>query len=327
MPVFTIANETIDNNPYSEDGSRIDDKYLARMDAVIRAADQLGMIVIVSLLYQGQSPRLRSGRSIRNAISAGCRFLRANQYSNVIVEVANECNVGQFCHHPLVSSPEGAASLLDLARTESGGLPVGCSMGGGDYSREIAESSDVILIHGNGLTRQAYYNQVAAVRDFGLNKPIVCNEDSPCIRQLDVAYDTRTSWGYYNNFTKQEPPVDWSVTKGEDFFFARRMARGIGISVMDIPKQAQYYFQGFEPRATVYGMRWLRVASEFPESIDRVRYFRNGNLVDISYNEPFFLYYQSSWIQRGVDVKPGDRWTAEVRLINGATVVLERNME
>ena len=39
------------------------------------------------------------------------------------------------------------------------------------------DTSDVVLLHGNGLTRQTYYDMIAAARSWGLNKPIVCNED------------------------------------------------------------------------------------------------------------------------------------------------------
>ena len=62
MPVLTIENKTIDNNPYSADGNHIDPAYLNRLDKLISAADGLGMIVIVSLLYQGQVDRMADGR-------------------------------------------------------------------------------------------------------------------------------------------------------------------------------------------------------------------------------------------------------------------------
>ena len=45
MPVLTIDNHTIDNNPFSEDGTQIDPAYLARLDRLITAADEIGMIV------------------------------------------------------------------------------------------------------------------------------------------------------------------------------------------------------------------------------------------------------------------------------------------
>ncbi len=322
MPVLTIRNETIDNNPFSEDGTKIDPAYLSRLDSLVKAADDIGMIIIVSILYEGQSPRLKDGRVIRNAVTAACRFLRDKKYSNVIIEVANECNVGQFKLHPLVYFPEGAASLVDLAREESGGMLVGCSLGGGDVDREIAEASDVILIHGNGMTRQGYYNQVQQVRAMNLDKPIVCNEDSPCIGQLQVAFDTRSSWGYYNNLTKQEPPADWSVTKGEDLFFARRIARGVGITLEELPIEERYYFQGFEESICNGDQRWLRVASEYPETINKVCFYRNGELMDIAYDEPFFVKYKTTWIQDSVTVLPGDEWIAEVHLTSGEVLEL-----
>ncbi len=93
-----------------------------------------------------------------------------------------------FKEHPLVYYPEGVATLIDLARQESGGLPVGCSGMGGSINREIAEASDVILIHGNGCTRQKLYNMIREVRSWGLNRPIVCNEDSQAIGQMEVTF-------------------------------------------------------------------------------------------------------------------------------------------
>jgi hypothetical protein len=55
-------------------------------------------------------------------------------------------------------------------------------------------------------------------------KPIVFSEDSQARGHPGVAYKTGTSWGYYNNMTKQEPPTEWAVMQGDDTFFAHRMA-------------------------------------------------------------------------------------------------------
>src|SRR5690606_8329715 len=180
-----------------------------RSSDFIRAADEIGMIVIVSFLYQGQAHRLKDGRAVRNAVKTACAVLRNINRSNVIIEVANEHDIGNFKLHPIVHSAEGAAYLVELAREQSGGIPVGCSGGGGHTNRELADASDVILIHGNGCTRQEFYKMIKRIRAWGMNKPIVCNEDSPCIGQLEVAYRNYASWGYYNNLTKQEPPADW----------------------------------------------------------------------------------------------------------------------
>jgi hypothetical protein len=179
----------------------------------------------------------------------------------------------------------------------------------------------VILIHGNDCTRQTYYNPVKKVQGWELNRPIVCNEDSPCIGQLGVAYQTHTSWGYYNNPTKQDPPADWSITPGMDTFFARRMAEGVGIPVPELPEEDHYYFQGFEPHATLDGTtRWLHIAALYPEQVDKVEYYRNGTLVDVAWQEPFYIDYKTTWIQGPVQVRPEDEWRARITQKDGEVV-------
>lgn len=319
-PCFTLNNLTIDNNPFGADGARLDLAYAVRLERLIRAADGLGMVVIVSLFYGDQARRLQDGRAVRKAVSTAAHFLREGGYTNVIIEIANEYDIPPFQQHPLLYYPEGVASLIDLARSESGGLPVGCSGKGGSINREIAAASDVILIHGNGCTRQRLHNMITEVRSWGLNRPIVCNEDSQAIGQLAVAYRTRTSWGYYNNLTKQEPPADWSVTPGEDTFFAHRMASGIGIELPPLPPEQHYHLHGFEPQLTYGGERWIRLASLYPETIDHVEFYRNGQRYDCAYDEPFSVHFLSNWRQGGVKVQHGETWQALIHLHDGAVI-------
>lgn len=319
-PCFTVNNLTIHNNPFGEDGTRLDPAYAGRLDRLIRAADELGMVAIVSYFYGDQTRRLRDGRAVRAAVTTASRFLKEGGYTNVIIEVANEYDIPPFQRHPILYYPDGAAALNDLARQESGGLPVGCSGGGGSHNREIAEASDVILVHGNGQTRQKLYNMIRTIRGWGLDRPIVINEDSHAIGQMEVTYRTGVSWGYYNNSTKQEPPADWSVTEGEDRFFAWRMAAGIGIAVDPIPADEHYHLQGLEPKMTDIGQRWLRVASLYPETINFVDFYRNGDLYYTSYDEPFPVHFVSNWRQGGVPSVSGDEWRAEIHLRDGRVI-------
>ena len=322
-PCFTVANDTIDNNPFGEDGTRLDPAWAGRMDTLIRGADEAGMVVIVSYFYGAQARRLRDGRAVRSAVTTASRFLKEGGYTNVLIEVANEMNVRQFSAHPIIHEPEGMASLIDLAREASGGMAVGCSGGGGYRNREVAEASDVILIHGNSQSRQRFYTMVEEVRSWDGRKPIVCNEDSQAIGNLAVALRTRTSWGYYNNMTKQEPPADWGVTKGEDTFFAHRMAEGIGIDVPAVPVEDRYYLQGLEPGWSCGGQRWIRLASLYPETISHVDFYRDGDLFYTSYDEPFSINFQSNWRYGGVEVGDDDRdWKAVIHL--GTGEVIER---
>ncbi|MBD3242947.1 MAG: hypothetical protein GF331_20310 [Chitinivibrionales bacterium] len=322
-PCFTTDNTTIHNNPFGEDGTALDPAYAGRMDRLIRGADETGMAVIVSFFYGAQTTRLRDGRAIRSAVTTASRFLRDGGYTNVIIEIANEHDVGPFRQHPLVFTEEGVAALIDLAREESGGMPVGCSGVGGSASRQIIEASDVLLIHGNGQSRQRYANLIKRVRDWAPGRPVVCNEDSQAVGQLLVAFNTKSSWGYYNNMTKQEPPADWSITKGEDTFFALRMAKGIGIQVEEPPLDEQFYLQGFEPRMAHEGNRWIRLASLYPERIDYVEFLRNGELYDTCYDEPFAVAWRGNWVFGGTKVQPGEQWKAVVHLTNGEVVERE----
>lgn len=178
----------------------------------------------------------------------------------------------------------------------------------------------MILIHGNGQSRQCYYNMIHTVKSWNLNRPIVCNEDSQAVGQLGVAFKTRTSWGYYNNMTTQEPPTDWTIGKGEDEFFARRVAEDVGIEMPELPKEEQYYFQGLEPEITYEGKRWLRLASLYPETIDFVDFYRNDELIYTAYDESFMLYFKANWLQGGVEVQDADAWKALVHLRDGSII-------
>ena len=319
-PCFTMANTTIDNNPFGADGRSLDRAYRARMDRLIRAADEIGMVVIVSYFYGEQATRITEGIGIRNAIVTASRFLREGGYTNVIIEIANEHNIPPFKAHPILQEPDGMAMLIDLARHESGGLPTGSSGGGGYRHKEVVDASDVVLIHGNGQTRQQYYNMVRDCRGWAPEKPIVCNEDSQAIGNLLVCEHTGTSWGYYNNMTKQEPPARWGVLPGEDTFFALRIADIIGIDKPTPALEDQYYLQGFEPEMTYGGKRWPRLASLYPETINFVEYFRNGELYYVSYDEPFSTDFRSNWRQDGVAVTPGERWEARIHLKDGTVL-------
>lgn len=319
-PCYTIEAKTIGNNPFGADGARIDPAYGQRMDRLIRAADSLGMVVIVSLFYMAHVGKLRDDNAVRTAVETAAQFLVEQGYTNVILEIANEHDL-LFDSH-LASSARGMASLIETAKGIVGDrVPVGCSCSGGNVAQAICKASDIVLIHGNGCSRQAFSNLISTARSFSPGKPVVCNEDSQALGNLGVAFRRRTSWGYYNNTTKQEPPTDWRILPGEDTFFALRMAAGIGIKNPNVPFEQQFYLQGLEPEWEFEGKRWIKLASLFPERIDYVDFFLNGQLVDTIYDDPFSLFFNNNWYQRPWLVTPNDReWKAVINLSNGTTV-------
>jgi len=321
-PVGAVNVEEIDNNPFSPDGLSLDAEYAGRMDSIIRAADEIGAVVIVSLLYWAQSRAFADGRAAANAVRTGARFVRDGNYTNVILEVANEYNISPFKNHPLIYSAQGMAQLIKIAREESGGALVGCSGGGGMADREVVEESDVAIVHGNGLTRGEYYDFIQKVKGWAGGKPIICNEDSPCCTRVDVGLETHTSWGYYNNYTKQIPPADYGVMQGEDLFFARRVARAVGIPVGELAFEDRYYLQGLEEDTDFNGMRAVRLAAEYPETVDYVDFIMDGKKLYRSYDEPFLLNRESTWLATPIKVSGEIRkWEAAIRLADGRTII------
>jgi len=324
-PCFTADNYTIDNNPYSSDGLGIDSNYLRRMKKLILAADSLGMIVIVSCFYCAQARFLENDSAVMNAVKTTANWLRDNGFKNIIIEIANEKDMSDFQIHPVIYTDSGMCSLLEIARRESGGMPVGCSHAGGVFSEAVAAASDVILIHGNGITRQGYYNLIQKAKAIKPARPIVCNEDSQAVSQIDVAFKTQTSWGYYNNVTKQEPPTNWKILQGEDSFFAYRMAMGIGIKTEPLEENEQFYLQGLEPEMTANNKRWVKLAALFPEKIDYVDFYRNDEHIYTAYDDPFTVYFNSNWHQSGIEnVEGGAVWRAVIKTVDEETRTIEK---
>lgn len=315
---FTIPNDTVSNSPYSFDGTSIDPRYLARMRRILDAADELGMVVIVSLFYCGQIRRLDGARAILAAVRTACAFLRDGGWKNVIIEVANEYTIEPYAAAPLIREPQGMAALIELARRESG-LYTGSSAGGGIVDREVARASDVVFIHGNGMTRQQMMNCISRARRFAPGRPVLCNEDSQALGNMQAMADAGVSWGYYNNMTKQEPPADWTITPGEDAFFTWRMAKLVGLDPSPLPFDEQFVFQGLRPDETWEGKCWPRLASLYPERIDYVDFYLDGIQLGRCYDEPFTLGFAANWMQLAAEYSTG-QWTAKAVLRDGTVV-------
>lgn len=318
---FTIDGNTIQNNPFSSDGKSLDHSYMNRMESIINAADEIGMVVIVSYFYWSQTRFFKGEEEIQNAVVTASTWLKEKGYKNVIIEIANEHNMEGYMKHKILHQAAGIVTLIHLAKEASGGIPVGCSGTGGYFSEDIAEASDVIMIHGNELTRNQLYNMIKRAKAIKPMRPIVINEDSQAISQMEVAIKNGVSWGYYNNMTKQEPPVDWRITKGEDQFFTLRLKEYIKNEAPKLPLEDQFYLQGLEPNMEYEGKRFIRLASLYPEKINYVEFYRNDELYEIAYDDPFCINFIWNWIQGPVEgVKQGEEWKAIVCLSDGRRI-------
>jgi hypothetical protein len=205
-------------------------EYMVRMERVIDAADRLGMAVILGYFYFGQDQRLQDEAAVIAATDAATRWILDRRYTNVLVEVNNECNVASYDH--AILKPDRVHELIDrVKRTALGGrrLLAGTSYGGGAVPREnVVRASDFLLIHGNGVTNPdriaEMVRQSRAVSGYR-PMPILFNEDDHFDfdrpeNNFTSAIGAYASWGYFDYRMKgegfddgyQSVPVNWGIS-------------------------------------------------------------------------------------------------------------------
>ena len=115
------------------------------------------MIAIVGYFYFGQDQRLQDETAVLRATRAATDWLLSRGDTNVLVEIANECDVTRYDH--AILKPPRVHELLSLVRgatREGHRLFVGVSFGGGSIpTPNVVKASDFLLIHGNGVTDPA----------------------------------------------------------------------------------------------------------------------------------------------------------------------------
>jgi hypothetical protein len=214
---------------FHEDGS-LRPEFTARMKRVLDAADANGMVVILGYFYFGQDQRLKDEAAVIHATDEATKWLLDGGWGNVLVEVNNETNVKAYDHDIL--RPARVHELIERVRkTERDGrrLLVGTSYGGGGVPNEnVVRSSDILLLHGNGVKDPAritaMIKQTRAVAGYK-PMPILFNEDDhenfdQPTNNFAAALSEHVSWGWFDYRRKgeapeegyQSPPVNWGIS-------------------------------------------------------------------------------------------------------------------
>jgi hypothetical protein len=200
--------QSYDNNGFTPEGV-LKQAYADRVSRVLACADDLGIVVIIGLFYWVSLLRMRDEEAVWRAADEALAFLEGTGHQNILVELANEIDVvanrtpydifaGDRVHK-MIERLRAAHPKL-LYSTSGGGVNV--ETGSGMPSTALVETADFLLPHGNG-TRprqlEAAMQAIQAMPAYQRNpKPIVINEDSPAVAQLDVAWRNGASWGYYD---------------------------------------------------------------------------------------------------------------------------------
>jgi hypothetical protein len=196
-----------DNSAFTSEGA-LRPAFMDRLRRILDRADELGMVVIVGYFYFGQDERLQDEVAVRRAVEGTTRWLLAGGWENVLVEINNECDVPRYEH--AILQPQRVHELIALAKEithEGRRLLVGTSYGGRRIPGDaVAAVSDLLLLHGNGVTDPAYIaDMVARTRALPSYRPmpIVFNEDDHFnfeqpANNFTVAIEHRASWGYFD---------------------------------------------------------------------------------------------------------------------------------
>lgn len=254
-----------DNNGFTPEGE-LKPAYAERVSRVLACADELGMAVIVGLFYWVFLRRMRDERAIWRAAGEALAFLEETGRRNILIEVANEIDVVVNRTDYDIFAPDRVHDMIHRLRSAHPGLLYSTSGGGvnaatgrGMPSPDLVEAADFVLIHGNGTRPPQLEAAIRAVQAMPLYerepKPIVINEDSPAVANLDAAWRNGASWGYYdqgfegqgddpylnyetrprknegpfehlNGF--QTPPVNWTINSPFKRAFFTRVAEVTG---------------------------------------------------------------------------------------------------
>jgi len=217
-------------------------EYLSRLERVLDAADELGMVVIVGYFYFGQDERLRDEAAVVAATDAATTWLLDKGFTNVLVEVNNECNIKAYDH--AILREDRVHELIErVRRTERHGrrLLAGTSYGGGTVPLEnVVRVSDFLLIHGNGVSNPdriaEMVRQTRAVPGYR-PMPILFNEDDHFDfdkprNNFTTAVEAYVSWGYFDyrmpnegfDDGYQSVPVNWGISSPRKKAFFDRLS-------------------------------------------------------------------------------------------------------
>jgi hypothetical protein len=137
VSVFYMGSSGGYADPFAADGTAIDPSHQKRMEAIIRACDRRGMVVVVGVFYQrAAAPRLKDWDAATEAVRTVARALAPHR--NVILNVANEQNHATYRRLPwgrVMNVPD----LLDLCRAAKAAAP-GLLVGAGGYDHDKNEA-------------------------------------------------------------------------------------------------------------------------------------------------------------------------------------------
>ena len=165
---------------YNPDGS-LKDEWMARLDRLISAANQRGLVVCLVLFQQDQDESLASREAIVAAAGNIARHLIETNARNVMLDVADAWDEpeGHWDHRRFI--PRYVEYLIRAVRDEfqhaAFTLPIGASSGSGMlYPMSLARLCDMVLLQGDGRTAADKLARSRQFKQYG--RPVLMVSDS-----------------------------------------------------------------------------------------------------------------------------------------------------
>jgi hypothetical protein len=224
---------------FTSDGTLRSDAKV-RLERLIFAARDAGILVQVSFWYQNQDSRIDDNAAVIEGTRQATLFLKGLDAGNVLIEIANEVSVNNYQHTALQP-----AAIDDRMRQVHGLWPtalVTASMqAGGKLGVDAQQAEqDYTSFHGNGLTKAETLSVISKAKNDPqlAGKPIVITEDywhDDNGATAAAAVNAGAGWGYYEPCGPgsyepgsakryrdgyQSPPVNWGInTARKQAFF------------------------------------------------------------------------------------------------------------
>jgi hypothetical protein len=235
---------------YTPDGRLLPD-YRARLLRVLDAADANGMVANLGLFYISATPALADEGAVIRATDELTDLVCDGGYTNVLIEVANECDIPRWAHeivkparsHELVARIQSRSQ--GRVKTRTGRLLVSTSFATpAPLPERLLQTADYVLYHGNGLrTPQDIHARAKSIRATAgyRGQPLLINEDDhfdfdkPENNML-AAVEEYSGWGYFDYRQIRERfedgyqslPVDWGINSARKKGFFSLLAQVTG---------------------------------------------------------------------------------------------------
>ena len=212
------------NSAFEWDGS-LKPAYFNRLERILSAADDLGMVVIVNFFYWQQNRNFLNDQAVKNAARLATEWILKSGYYNVLVDVNNEIREGDG-----ILESKGIHQLIEIIQsTTMNGkrLLTGTSIHPRNHfpPGKWSEMVDFFMPHGNDSPPEKLRDELRTLKKWEIYtvnpRPILINEDSVDVRTLEVAVDEGASWGYYAQgygSGYKDKRWDWTIHKREPLF-------------------------------------------------------------------------------------------------------------